>query len=177
MSNRSVRSGKFEKNPVMRRQRVLGRAAEHSSSPCCSSRSRPACGRFEAEQTFMRGSYMPSLEAGGGSQSNFEGPGDLTGLNMAYANVRFSLLPFETALKGTPLSGRSRCDWSRSISSTRHPRAGTTRASGSRPSITSRRSRSARLLLCRGREGSCGHKSEPPIAALPGTRERLRFAG
>jgi hypothetical protein len=60
---------------------------------------------FDAEQTFVRGDYVLSIEAGGGSQNDFEGHHEWSGLDMAYGGVRFSLLPFGTSAKGHPLYG------------------------------------------------------------------------
>jgi opacity protein-like surface antigen len=52
----------------------------------------PACG-FDAVQTFAPGTFVLSLEGGGGSQSNLEGNGE-TGLEFWNAGVRFGLLPW-----------------------------------------------------------------------------------
>ena len=52
----------------------------------------PACG-FDAVQTFAPGTFVLSLESGGGSQSNLEGNGE-TGLEFWNAGVRFGLLPW-----------------------------------------------------------------------------------
>jgi Lipid A 3-O-deacylase (PagL) len=60
---------------------------------------------FDAEQTLTRGGYVLSLEGGGGSQSNLEGLRERHDLDMAYAGVRLSLLPFGTFAKGHPLYG------------------------------------------------------------------------
>jgi opacity protein-like surface antigen len=50
---------------------------------------------FEASETFRKGAYVLSFEAGYGEQANIEGHRVRTGLEFWNAGVRFSLLPFE----------------------------------------------------------------------------------
>ena len=49
---------------------------------------------FDGDETFRRGAYVLSLEAGGGAQANFEHKRDDTDLTFWNTGVRFSLLPW-----------------------------------------------------------------------------------
>jgi opacity protein-like surface antigen len=55
---------------------------------------------FDATQTFRRGATVLSVEGGAGSQDNLEGHRVQTGLDLWYAGVRYSLLPFGPAGPG-----------------------------------------------------------------------------
>lgn len=52
---------------------------------------------FDAAQTFRKGATVLSVEGGAGSQDNLEGHRVQTGLDLWYAGVRYSLLPFAPA--------------------------------------------------------------------------------
>jgi opacity protein-like surface antigen len=49
---------------------------------------------FDPDETYQKGTVIFSLEAGGGSQQNLDGQDIQTGLDLWYAGVRASLLPF-----------------------------------------------------------------------------------
>jgi lipid A 3-O-deacylase len=49
---------------------------------------------FDAEQTFRKGTWVLSIEGGGGSQLNFEGMHDTTGLDFWNTGVRAGLVPW-----------------------------------------------------------------------------------
>lgn len=49
---------------------------------------------FDPDQIFHQGAFILSLEAGGGSQDNFDKREVQTGLDLWYVGVRASLLPF-----------------------------------------------------------------------------------
>lgn len=59
---------------------------------------------FDAGRAFERGSWIVSLEAGGGAQDNLEG-GFQSDLDLFYAGGRLSLVPFGPVGAGTPLYG------------------------------------------------------------------------
>jgi len=50
---------------------------------------------FDADQVFQKGSLIGSLEAGGGSQANFENFDHTAGLVLGYAGARLGYLPFD----------------------------------------------------------------------------------
>jgi len=49
---------------------------------------------FDGEQTFQAGTYVVSVEGGGGSQFNLEGKRDQTGLEFWNTGVRVSVIPW-----------------------------------------------------------------------------------
>jgi len=59
----------------------------------CTGAGGAACA-FDAEQAFQPGTYVVSVEGGGGSQSNLENKRDATGLDFWNAGVRLSIVPW-----------------------------------------------------------------------------------
>jgi opacity protein-like surface antigen len=64
----------------------------------------PAASAFDAQQTFKRGSFVLSPEAGYGEQFDLEGKSGFTGLEFYNLGVRFGWLPFSPVGPG-PLHG------------------------------------------------------------------------
>jgi opacity protein-like surface antigen len=60
---------------------------------------------WDPNQTFMQGSLVVSPEVAYGHQFNLEHKDGYTGLDFAYAGVRFGYLPFKPLLTDTPLHG------------------------------------------------------------------------
>jgi opacity protein-like surface antigen len=65
---------------------------------------------FDPEQTFQQGTFVLSLEGGGGVQTagprvTADGTVFDTGLKLWYFGARASILPFRPILKGTPIYG------------------------------------------------------------------------
>jgi hypothetical protein len=60
---------------------------------------------FDTEQTFKRGTFVLSGEGSYGWQFDLEDNRDFSAIEFWDAGVRFSLLPFQTLGKGTPLYG------------------------------------------------------------------------
>lgn len=60
---------------------------------------------FDPEQTFQQGTFVLSLEGGGGAQTQGPDEHGHTGLKLWYFGARASILPFRPILKGTPLYG------------------------------------------------------------------------
>lgn len=60
---------------------------------------------LDAGQTFRKGAFVISGEAGGGHQSNLENHTSTTGLALWYLGVRGSILPFSPLAKGTVVHG------------------------------------------------------------------------
>ena len=60
---------------------------------------------FESEQTFKQGTFVLSVDGGGGSQNNLERKQVQTGLDLWYLQGRVSLLPFGTSGKDGFLYG------------------------------------------------------------------------
>lgn len=60
---------------------------------------------FDPERTFEQGTYVLSLEAGGGRQNNLENFQTQTGLDLWYFGVRASILPFRPIGRGNFLYG------------------------------------------------------------------------
>lgn len=54
---------------------------------------------FDAEQTFKKGTFVLSLDGGGGSQNNLEDKRVQSGIDLWWLQGRFSLLPFGTSGK------------------------------------------------------------------------------
>lgn len=50
---------------------------------------------FDGDQVFKQGSVMGSLEAGGGSQANFENFDTTSGIDLWYAGLKLGYLPFD----------------------------------------------------------------------------------
>ncbi|OLC16861.1 MAG: hypothetical protein AUH29_03860 [Candidatus Rokubacteria bacterium 13_1_40CM_69_27] len=50
---------------------------------------------FDPDEAYQKGTRILSLEAGGGAQHNLDGQDVQTGLDLWYAGVRASLLPFQ----------------------------------------------------------------------------------
>ena len=60
---------------------------------------------FDPEQTFQQGTFVLSLEGGGGAQTQGPDEHGHTGLKLWYFGARASILPFRPILKGTPIYG------------------------------------------------------------------------
>ena len=60
---------------------------------------------FDPEQTFKKGAFVLSLDAGGGAQNNLEHHGRQTGLDLFWIQGRASLLPLGTTGKDGFLYG------------------------------------------------------------------------
>lgn len=65
---------------------------------------------YDPEQTFQQGTFVLSLEGGGGAQTagrrvTPDGTVFATGLKLWYFGARASILPFRPILKGTPIYG------------------------------------------------------------------------
>lgn len=60
---------------------------------------------FDAAQTFQKGTYVLSVEGGGGAQFNLEGFHQQSDLRFFNLGLRSSLLPFEPFGAGGPLRG------------------------------------------------------------------------
>jgi len=52
---------------------------------------------FDATQTFRQGATVLSVEGGGGTQSNIEGKGTQSDLDLWYVGIRYSILPLAPA--------------------------------------------------------------------------------
>ena len=61
-------------------------------------------GAFDAQDTFRKGTFVLSAEAGGGAQHSIEGQASQVGLEFWNGGIRFGLLPFGPSLSG-PLFG------------------------------------------------------------------------
>ena len=60
---------------------------------------------FDPEQTFQQGTFVLSLEGGGGAETQGPDEHGHTGLKLWYFGARASILPFRPILKGTPIYG------------------------------------------------------------------------
>jgi len=60
---------------------------------------------FDPEQTFHQGTFVLSLEGGGGAETQGPDEHGHTGLKLWYFGARASILPFRPILKGTPIYG------------------------------------------------------------------------
>jgi opacity protein-like surface antigen len=57
-------------------------------------------GAFEPNETYAKGTWIGSLEAGGGKQNNLEGHRRQTGVELVYGGLRFGYLPWDPLGRG-----------------------------------------------------------------------------